>query len=56
MYDGDDDKELEEIEVLAELAEILGPGTEPSTNGAKSSQFNSIIYFYFSCKLFIKFN
>ncbi|XP_052105827.1 dynein axonemal heavy chain 6-like isoform X2 [Mytilus californianus] len=36
MDDGDDDKELEEIEVLAELAEIMGPGTEPSTNGAKS--------------------
>jgi len=37
MDDGDDDKELEEIEVLAELAEIMGPGTEASTNGAKSS-------------------
>lgn len=36
MDDGDDDKELEEIEVLAELAEIMGPGTEASTTGAKS--------------------
>ena len=42
MDDGDDDKELEEIEVLAELAEIMGPGTEASTNGAKSSMQKNI--------------
>ena len=35
MDDAENDKELEELEVLAELAEIMGPGTEPSITGTK---------------------